>query len=247
VSVVETVRAKMRGGPKGPEEELRAKLARAEQGLEAAQKPYAAAFKEYMDAVGRNLFAKTPALKQKVDRLREELEKAKQIHGQIAAELADLEREKRLPAPWREALARRREVAAAEAGLRDQLAAALRGARLEDVRRLRTELEGTSDSVLVAESAVRNLAEADRAAARKTRTEKLAAGYARLRELVAKIDSTYGGLVALAVQAEREARELQALGEPMANVLGLGWTPEALEIWRRGAWREVGGGPSSAA
>jgi hypothetical protein len=246
VSLTETVKAKLRPAPKGPEAEARAKLARAQQEFEAAEKTHAAAVRDWRNAVRGQQWSRATFLKEKCDRALAALEEPRRRLEAAAAELAALEREARLPAPLREARARQRQAVADHGAAVAALADALRKGQGDSLRPLREKVAEALDAVRLADSAISNIVTLDREEHARARQEKLRTLRGRLGELLPQLDTAFAGLVRLATEAGDVQEQLRGLGEiPPSVSLGQTWTKAALEGWRAAIAREMGPPPAA--
>ena len=230
--------------PKAAPDDLAAQLATAERDLAQAAARHRAAIEQLEGAIRGRQYLRTPVLKEKAERLEKAAAELRGRRDQLARQVADLEREARLPQPWREARARQRQANAAHGRAVDALRAgeadAGRGQAV-NLRELRLGVEDAADEVRAADRAAANVIAADVEAAARGRAERLVAARAGLHELVGAIDAAYAELVRLAAEADRMAEDLRALGEAPPQVLNVGWDAAGLDMWRRGAARELAG------
>jgi chromosome segregation ATPase len=209
------------------EADLRDHLARLNREVVEAERRHAAARADLTGSLLKRFFGRTPILEEKAKNLARALAEVTARRDEIRAKVDDLDREAALPSDWREARARLRKARAAAAGAAPVVS------------------DGERE-VAAAEAELSRLALAARSTREKALVDRRAAARAHVAALMDKIDTAYGGLVALAVEVERACEELRELGAQVPQVLNDGWSPAALASWRRIASREKSAALSAA-
>jgi hypothetical protein len=247
MSMIETLKGKLKGPAQTPEAEARARLARAERDLEAGEKVYQAARGELAKATRLRQASRLLALQDKVDRAFGALKEPRQRRDRAAGELGALDAEARLAPPLRAARTRQRDARAAHTTAVAALEEALRKGQGDSLRALREKAAEALDAVRLADSALSNVVQVDVAERSRARQERVRALRERRRELVPQLDAAFEALVRLAAEAGDLQEQLQGLGEICPPVsLGHSWTTAALEAWRRAVAAHEMGPPPAA-
>src|SRR5258707_5525362 len=230
MGIVETVKGKFRGGP--AKEDLRGRLAAAGRELAEATRRHDVTLEQWKTAIQGRQLGRTPILKDKADRLAAVVAEISTRRDKLAGEVAELDREAQLPAPWRTVRREVREARAAHLARSEEMAEARRSGNLSEVRRLRPEVAEAEDVLAAAEARARELAASDRTTREAARAAALLEARARMAAVVPRLDAAYATLVQEATEAEAAAVALSGLGDPTPQVCNPGWTVAGLEQWR---------------